>query len=69
MGRSEVRGLLTPINGRIVGCHGKPCDYMSNLFLGIAKVLQKSVKKLLTIVIWFGIISELDVRTAGTHEL
>ena len=50
MGRSEVRGLLTPINGRIVGCHGKPCDYMSNLFLGIAKVLQKSVKKLLTIV-------------------
>ena len=50
MGRSEVRGLLTPINGRIVGCHGKPCDYMSNLFLGIAKVLQKSAKKLLTIV-------------------
>ena len=29
----------------------------------------KNVKKLLTIVIWFGIISELDVRTAGTHEL
>ena len=29
----------------------------------------KIVKKLLTIVIWFGIISELDVRTAGTHEL
>lgn len=51
MGRSEVRGLLTPINGRTVGCHGKPCDYMSNLFLRIAKVLQKSVKKLLTIVI------------------
>ena len=29
----------------------------------------KNVKKLLTIVIWFGIISELDVRTTGTHEL
>ena len=29
----------------------------------------KNVKKLLTIVICFGIISELDVRTAGTHEL
>lgn len=45
MGRSKVRGLLTPINGRIVGCHGKTCDYMSNLFLGIAKVLQKSYEK------------------------
>ena len=29
----------------------------------------KNVKKLLTIVIWFGTISELAVRTAGTHEL
>ena len=29
----------------------------------------KNVKKMLTIVIWFGIISELAVRTAGTHEL
>lgn len=29
----------------------------------------KNVKKMLTIVIYFGIISELDVRTAGTHEL
>ena len=46
-----LTSALTPINGRIVGCHGKPCDYMSNLFLGIAKVLQKSAKKLLTIVI------------------
>lgn len=45
MGRSEVGGLLTPINGRIVGCHGKPCYYMSNWFLGIAKVLQKKCEK------------------------
>ena len=33
------------------------------------KILQKNVKKLLTIVIWFGNIFELAMRTAGTHEL
>ena len=30
MGRGEVSGLLTPMNGRIVGCHGKTCGYTSN---------------------------------------
>ena len=45
MGRGEVRGLLTPMNGRIVGCHGKACGYMSNLLLGLAKSFAKNVKK------------------------
>ena len=39
-----------------------------NVKNGLIK-FAKNVKKLLTIVICFGIISELDVRTAGTHEL
>ena len=39
-----------------------------NVKNGLIK-FAKNVKKLLTIVIWFGIISELAVRTAGTHEL
>ena len=39
-----------------------------NVKNGLIK-FAKNVKKLLTIVIWFGIISELTVRTAGTHEL
>ena len=39
-----------------------------NVKNGLIK-FAKNVKKLLTIVICFGIISELAVRTAGTHEL
>lgn len=39
-----------------------------NVKNGLIK-FAKNVKKLLTIVIWFGTISELAVRTAGTHEL
>ena len=39
-----------------------------NVKNGLIK-FAKNVKKLLTIVIWFGIISELAVRTAGTREL
>ena len=33
------------MNGRIVGCHGKACGYMSNLLLGLAKSFAKNVKK------------------------
>ena len=50
MGRREVRDLLTPMNGRIVGCQGKVCVYTANFVFRIAKCFAKSVKKLLTIV-------------------
>ena len=51
MGRREVRDLLTPMNGRIVGCQGKVCVYTANFVFRIAKYFAKSVKKLLTIVV------------------
>ncbi len=45
MGRGEVRSFLTPMNERIVGCQGKACGYMPNLFLGLVKSFAKKCEK------------------------
>lgn len=44
MGRSEVRGLLTPMNGRIVGCYGKACGYISNYCKYIIEIILSDTK-------------------------